>query len=409
MDLDEVQIPGAYPNDPSPIQPPLAITTDPPEPAILPRRAQRRPANFQDVLPETPVAVPPTPRLPMVYLMVTNPLTTARNTFGVFRKYLFHPSYDPDSVVNPGDLSNLGPRTPPIELNPTEHEPPWPFSNMSVWRLVRWMNIGSRSKSEGEVNRLVNDVLKSPDFSVEDVQSFNAHRANTRLDASKKKNPLDDDFQVTSVTIEVPTGERTDSGEYCPFSVPGLRYRNLLSVIKAAFRGPLSQNFHFTPSLLMHWSPVTGTDQCLYSELYHSDVFIEEHNRVQNRSWPPPDNPGCKLEKVVAALMFWSDSTHLADFGTAKLWPIYLFFGNLSKYIRSRPSSGACNHLAYIPSVRTFLHLTSRISHPANTFIASRFIRKLDFQLAPALGDPTKPADGSLPARTYAGNLEIHA
>ena len=50
--------------------------------------------------------------------------------------------------------------------------------------------------------------------------------------------------------------------------------------------------------------------------------------------------------------MFWSDATHLANFGTAKLWPIYLFFGNLSKYIRLRPSSGACNHLAYIPSVR---------------------------------------------------------
>ena len=160
----------------------------------------------------------------MVYLMVTNPLTTTRNTFGVFRKYLFHLSYDPDSVVDPGDLSNLGPRTPPIEPNSTAHEPPWPFSSMSVWQLVKWMNTSSRSKSEGEVNRLVNDVLKSPDFCVDDIQSFNAHRANTCLDTSKKKNPLDDDFQVTSVTIEVPTGEQTESGEYRPFSVPGLRY-----------------------------------------------------------------------------------------------------------------------------------------------------------------------------------------
>ena len=129
----------------------------------------------------------------------------------------------------------------------------------------------------------------------------------------------------------------------------------------------------------MHWSPVTGTDQRLYSELYHSDAFIEEHSHIQNRSRPPPDDPGCKLEKVVAALMFWSDSTHLADFGTAKLWPIYMFFRNLSKYIRSRPSSGACNHLAYIPLVRTFSHLASHISHPTNTFIASGFVRNLDF------------------------------
>ena len=102
----------------------------------------------------------------------------------------------------------------------------------------------------------------------------------------------------------------------------------------------------------MHRSPITGNEQQVYGELYNSDEFINEHKQVQNRSPPPPDDPTCKLEKVIAALMFWSDATHLANFGTAKLWPIYLFFGNLSKYIHLQPSSGACNHLAYIPSVR---------------------------------------------------------
>ena len=260
MDLDEAQIPGAYPNNLPPIQPPPAITTDQLEPVVLPRRARRRPVHFQDILPETPVPTPPKQQLPMVYLMVTNPLMTIRNTLGVFQKYLFHPSYDPDSVVDPGELSNLGLGASPIEPKSTEHGPPWPFSNMSVWRLAKWMNTGSRSKSEGEVNWLVNDVLKSPNFSIEDIQGFNAHQANGHLNASKKKNPLDNNFQVASVTIEVPTGERTDSGEYRLFSVPGLHYRNLLSIIEAMFQSPLSRNFHFTPSFLMHRSPVTGTD-----------------------------------------------------------------------------------------------------------------------------------------------------
>ena len=111
----------------------------------------------------------------MVYLMVTNPLTTTWYTFGVFQKYLFHPSYDPDLVVNPGDLLNLSPCTPLIEPNSTEHKLPWPFSNMSIWRLVKWMNTGSCSKSEGEANRLVNDILKAPDFHAKDIQSFNTH------------------------------------------------------------------------------------------------------------------------------------------------------------------------------------------------------------------------------------------
>ncbi|KIK72621.1 hypothetical protein PAXRUDRAFT_798128, partial [Paxillus rubicundulus Ve08.2h10] len=49
--------------------------------------------------------------------------------------------------------------------------------------------------------------------------------------------------------------------------------------------------------------------------------------------------------------MFWSDATHLAQFGQAKAWPIYLFFGNLSKYLRGSPSLGACHPIAFIPDL----------------------------------------------------------
>ena len=80
--------------------------------------------------------------------------------------------------------------------------------------------------------------------------------------------------------------------------------------------------------------------------MYDSDVFYDEHDKVQRA---PSDNQTCKREKVVAALMFWSDATHLAMFSTAKMWPVYMLFGNLSKYIRFKPSSGATKHLTYIP------------------------------------------------------------
>lgn len=42
---------------------------------------------------------------------------------------------------------------------------------------------------------------------------------------------------------------------------------------------------------------------------------------------------------------------HLASFGNAALWPIYLFLGNQSKYIRAKPSAFAAHHLAYIPKL----------------------------------------------------------
>jgi len=86
----------------------------------------------------------------------------------------------------------------------------------------------------------------------------------------------------------------------------------------------------------------------IFSEMYDSDLLWEEHNKVQ---CAPTDDLTCKWEKVVATLMFWSDATHLAMFGIAKLWPIYLLFGNLSKYVQCQSDSGATKHLTYIPSL----------------------------------------------------------
>ena len=246
---------------------------------VQPQKTRRAPRRFRDVLPEPPQAVAQL-RLPAVYLIVTNPLKTALNNFGLFRQYLFHPSHDPDTFVDPNDLSNLTTHTPP-PLPPrskeADHDPPWPFANMSIWKLVRWMNTGSNSKSEGEVDRLVDDVLNAADFKAEDLHDFNAHRENGRLDAADKVTPLKDNFQVASITIEIPTGQPGDPSTPHTYSVPGLHYRNLLNVIKAAFQDPLSRQFHFTPFSLMHQSLITNEEQRVYGELYNSDEFINEH------------------------------------------------------------------------------------------------------------------------------------
>jgi len=46
-----------------------------------------------------------------------------------------------------------------------------------------------------------------------------------------------------------------------------------------------------------------------------------------------------------------SDATKLGQFGASKAWPVYVFFGNQSKYERNRPSAYAAHHVAYLPSV----------------------------------------------------------
>ena len=130
------------------------------------------------------------------------------------------------------------------------------------------------------------------------------------------------------------------------------------------FAEALSRSFHLTPfkkviskvndpSIYLTlfykvwWSPRTGEEQQVYDELYTLDTWNEAQDNImkQRRS------DGCKLERVVAAMMLWSDSTCLAAFGHASAWPIYLLFGNLSKYARSRPEGGACNPIAFISRV----------------------------------------------------------
>ena len=66
-------------------------------------------------------------------------------------------------------------------------------------------------------------------------------------------------------------------------------------------------------------SASSSENKRVYSEVYNSDAFIEEHDHLQRHGQLPPDDPHCKREKVIAALMFWSNAMHLAQFGTMKL------------------------------------------------------------------------------------------
>ena len=172
---------------------------------------------------------------------------------------------------------------------------------------------------------------------------------NSRARRRASKSDLKSQFKESSVNITVPSGSTSVPPRL--FSVPGLLHRNLTTTIVDAFNDPLSHLLHYSPFKLFHKHPTTGEAERVHGELYTSDAFLAEHEKLQKYGKLPPEDPSCKREKIIAALMFSSDATHLTDFGNAKAWPIYLMLGNLSKYTRSLPNSGAMHHLAYIPSV----------------------------------------------------------
>ncbi|CAA7265767.1 unnamed protein product [Cyclocybe aegerita] len=272
----------------------------------------------------------------------------------------------------------------------------------SAVRLMNWQNSGSELKSNAELKQLVDKVILHPKFDIEHFCKFNPSKINQQQDAADVKSLHLDGFQETSVSIEVPSGDKNTPPHF--LDVPGLHYHNLTSNIRATFASPIASRFHLTPFKLFHNLPRTTeqetteretteqetteheanegetelhettereteeheTTERVFSEVYNSDAFLQEHEKVQSAP-VPPDDPECKHEKVVAALMFWSDSTHLADFRTAKLWLIYMFFGNLSKhcacewiYKKAKPIGGAkveqlLKPTSSVPTINAFI------------------------------------------------------
>jgi hypothetical protein len=326
-----------------------------------PQRIRRLPARYQDLYPEPPCPIassstsadslfplesaiipPESTVVPRVTLIVRNRFETAPNSFGLWKEYLYRPSYDPDASVSPEDLYRH--HTSASVPDKEGLEEASIYSNKSVELLLDWQNSGSAGKSNEEINRLVRDVLLHPDFKLGELQNFNATRENQNADKADEKSPFLRSFQHSDIHIDVPSGSKDIPPR--TFAISGLHHRKITALIKESFESHLFLKFHLSPYKLFRRHPDSGVDERIHSEMYDSDVFLDEHDKVQRA---PTDDSMCKREKVIAALMFWSDATHVATFGTAKMWPVYMLFGNLSKYVRCQPNSGATKHLAYIP------------------------------------------------------------
>ena len=296
---------------------------------------------------------PPNGAPPRVFRPFRRVLDTARNSFGLFRRYLAEkfPSHDPDGDLQSADLSDVMDAQLQEKDSITPHAY-GPFPNKSSFLLGdRYWNRGAQ-KSQLDFKALL-DIVATDDFRPCDVKGANWDEINTQLvhDESETEEWMDDaaGWKETPVTIFVPFHRQTDTPGVQEYSVANLHHRSLVSVIRDKIRDPSSNpQFHFEPYEL-HWQPNDRHKSIrVHGELYTSQAFADAHNALQDS----PREPKCDLDRVVVALMFWSDATHLTNFGNAKLWPLYMFFGNDSKYRLGKPSSNCCEHVAYFESVR---------------------------------------------------------
>ncbi|OSD00042.1 hypothetical protein PYCCODRAFT_1437796 [Trametes coccinea BRFM310] len=299
---------------------------------------------------------------------------TKPNRFGVFRRFSVHPVHDPEE-----DLTIDAFTDPHATFHPSASHPSRtplhafgrqvlqtvqskvsavfaPFANITIFRIMHWLYSGSPMKSAQEVNHLIREAFLAPEFSIEHLADFDANRENHRLDAYSDDSgtfSASDGWRRGEIRIGLPKERvhHTSEEEAPQLNVPGIYHRSLLEVLKAACQDASANAFHWIPFHLFHRSS-SGHEERLFGDAYTADGMNEEHEKIQAKARDDRE-PGdaADLEYVVVPIMISSDSTHLTSFGQASLWPIYVAFANLSKYIRACPSAFALHHLAYIPSL----------------------------------------------------------
>ena len=253
------------------------------------------------------------------------------------------------STVSPAmDASHTEPM--PSTTAPVPH----PFRNDSIFEMVKTLHLGPSSKTAQGMDTVA-ELISSGRILPEELSGFKTVTELRHLDEFAAKSPIaGGPWRTGSVKIKMPCMRThnpsfSTEGDAPDFEVPGVRYRCLVDLLVSKVQDPsTSGSFVHTPFTEWWCPPGSTTPIRIYSEAYSSDTAVQLFEEVKGIP-PPAGFP--HVESVVMLLMLGSDATHLASFGTASLWPIYVFFGNMSKYDSSRPSEFAACHLAYLPKV----------------------------------------------------------
>jgi len=246
-----------------------------------------------------------------------------------------------------------------------------PYPNLSSFLFDHqfWTSSGSKSRSDRNALR---DLIVREDFDPSDLKgvSFDAIEKNLRQTGGFG-------WRETPLTIRVPKGvkltkavkraaateqSRLQRGEPstatlersvpgAPITIRDFQHRKICDIIREAFGSdPAARFFHYHPYELKWTPPGSDSEERVHGELYTSQAWLDEDVKVQSIVLDPAETDK-DVPRAIASIMLASDATVLGQFASSKAWPIYIYFGNQSKYDRAKPTQHAAHHLAYLPSV----------------------------------------------------------
>ncbi|KIM59251.1 hypothetical protein SCLCIDRAFT_27508 [Scleroderma citrinum Foug A] len=333
--------------------------------------SRRLPARYRDILPQPPpppmaapgllpplaeqqVSLSPTSRdsalgsrlLPRTLRF----FTTLANSFGLSRWYYGNrfPTHDAEDTTTLQHLTLTLSVVDDHDSAGRDSALFYPYLNRLSYLLGDWYWNGGIQKSKESFRNLIK-IVGNPEFWPGDVNTTRWDFINAQLRAGAEENGPGQSFEgaswtKTAVTIKVPFHKRTAKPGVYNYHVGDMYHRTLISVIREKLANLRHDElFHYQPYNLLWQRGGSPAPINVHGELYTSQAFLQTHKDLQQS----PPEPGCDLERVIVALMFWLDATQLTTFGNTKLWPCYMFFGNESKYRRCKPSCCLCSHIAY--------------------------------------------------------------
>lgn len=294
----------------------------------------------------------------------TTGLTVGPDALGVLRHYPCVPSREP---LGPNPYASFCPTTwvnrPPIGSDlsilvpnaevPASNLPQEGVPGFATANWTAWLNTGSPYKSCNESNKITH-LFTHPAWNFQEFATYNAYTESRRFDrehfSGKAALKQDDRWKEADIDIPIPcVGHKQKEADAPVFTVKGLLYRDLVEIITEQLKNPETFKEMYLQPFSEHWKPVgEDTPVRVYGEVYSSDAMLNAQQRLleklQNLPRPQP-------EALLVMLMLASDSTFLTQFSQASMWPVYMFFGNISKYLRGSMDSLPVHHVAYLPKV----------------------------------------------------------
>ncbi|KAG2012178.1 ubiquitin and ribosomal protein S27a [Coprinopsis cinerea AmutBmut pab1-1] len=332
------------------------------------------PGDAPSSAPQTGTSTSPT--TPIIHSLCES----LRNKFGLKKQFYTPngvlPNRNPDELVllsNPDDQMDVceptasqEPSESPIEdedgsgdkVAASQSNSFGPFPNKVAFEIGEWYWSSGPQKSQKDFEKLL-EIITADDFSPDQLKGINWRKLFAHLGGNKTDKALfqdgegewidDDGWKTTPIRLRIPFHSRQErpGNEY--YDVGTFYHRSIVDILREKIATTNDERFFHYDPFKVFWTPSPDDipDVRVYSELYNSDAFWNANKEIQD----PLKNPECTLPRVLVGLMFWSDQTLLTSFGSSKIWPLYMCFGNESKYRRAKLSSNLCHHVAYFETL----------------------------------------------------------